>query len=112
LPRLIGLSRALDLILTGRPVGAPEALSMGLVNRVVPRKTARQAAEEIARGIAAFPQVCMRNDRIGAYDSMGTTIEAALDREFELGVETLASGEGIDGARRFAAGAGRGGRLD
>jgi enoyl-CoA hydratase len=112
LPRLIGLSRALDLILTGRPVGAPEALSMGLVNRVVPRETSRHAAEEIARGIAAFPQVCMRNDRLSAYEAMGTTLEAALEREFSLGVETLASGEGIEGAKRFADGAGRGGRFD
>ena len=112
LPRLIGLSRALDLILTGRPVGAPEALSMGLVNRVVPRETARHAAEEIARDIAEFPQVCMRNDRLSAHESMGTTVEAALECEFSLGVKTLASGEGVEGAKRFAAGAGRGGRFD
>jgi enoyl-CoA hydratase len=82
------------------------------VNRVVPRETARHAAEEIARGIAAFPQVCMRSDRLSAYESTGTTLEAALKREFSLGVETLASGEGIEGAKRFAAGAGRGRHFD
>src|SRR5690242_4439117 len=75
LPRLIGLSRALDLILTGRPVGAAEALSMGLANRVVPRGTARQAAEQLAREIAEFPQICMRGDRRSAYEQFDLSLD-------------------------------------
>jgi enoyl-CoA hydratase len=112
LPRVVGLSRALDLILTGRPVHANEALAMGLVNRVVPRGEARAAAEELAGAIAAFPQVCMRNDRQSAYESIGAPLEAAMRRELTLGVQTLSSGEALDGARRFAQGAGRGGRFE
>jgi enoyl-CoA hydratase len=112
LPRLIGLSRALDLILTGRAVDATEALAMGLVNRVVPDGSSREEAEKLARAIAAFPQVCMRNDRQSAYESMGLTVEAAMRREFMLGMETLASREALEGAKRFAEGAGRGGKLE
>lgn len=110
LPRVVGLGRALDLILTGRPVLAEEALAMGLVNRVVPRGTSRAAAEGLAREIAAFPEVCARNDRRSAYESLDLPLAAALQREFELGGDTIARGT-LAGAERFAAGAGRGGRF-
>ena len=108
LPRLIGLSRALDLILTGRPVGAEEALAMGLVNRVVPKGTSRQAAEELAREIAAFPQVCVRGDRRSAYEQIGLGLEEALQNELAIGLEALQA-ETVAGATRFADGEGRGG---
>lgn len=111
LPRLIGLSRALDLLLTGRPVSAQEALSMGLVNRVVPRGTARQAAEALARDIASFPQACMNADRRSAYAQEGLPLEAALRQEFAGGLQVLES-ESLTGARRFAQGAGRHGSFE
>lgn len=106
LPRLIGLSRALDLILTGRPVRADEALNMGLVNRVVPKGQARQAAEELARQIAAFPQVCLRGDRQSAYEQFDRCLDEAFANEFTIGLAALKA-EAISGARRFAEGAGR-----
>ena len=109
LPRLIGASRAMDLILTGRPVGAQEALAMGLANRVVPDGQALGAALELARQIAAFPQGCLRNDRRSALDQWSLDWDAATAREIELGLETLRSGETRAGAARFAAGEGRGG---
>lgn len=111
LPRLIGLSRALDLILTGRPVGASEALSMGLVNRVVPEGKAREAAEELAQEIARFPQVCMQNDRLSAYEQFGMSIEEAMRNEFKHGIASLKAGS-VEGAQRFAGGAGRHGAFD
>lgn len=107
LPRLVGLSRALDLILTGRPVDAREALAIGLANRVVADGQSRAAAEELARTIAAFPPSTMRNDRQSAHESMALSLDAALAREFELGMKSLASGEATAGAAAFARGSGR-----
>lgn len=106
LPRLIGLSRALDLILTGRAVDSSEALSIGLVHRVVPKGRARQAAEELAREIAAFPQVCLRGDRLSAYEQFDLGFEDAMAREFKRGLKALRE-ETESGARRFVGGAGR-----
>ena len=109
LPRLIGLSRALDLILTGRAVAADEALAMGLVNRVVPRGTARAAAEQLAHELAALPQAALRADRTSAYLQHDLDLPAALAQELELGSRALT--EAVEGAQRFSGGAGRhGGR--
>ena len=110
LPRLIGLSRALDLILTGRPVAADEALAMGLANRVVDDGQALQAALALAQQLAALPQTCLRNDRRSAYEQFGMPLDEALRHEFALGLQTLASGEAAQGASLFTSGAGRGGQ--
>ncbi len=107
LPRLIGLSRALDLILTGRPVDAAEALAIGLANRVVPPGGALAAAQELAAQLAALPQTALRGDRRSALDSEGVELEHAMRHELLIGRAALA--EGREGAARFAAGAGRGG---
>jgi enoyl-CoA hydratase len=112
LPRLIGLSRALDMILTGRPVDADEALAWGLANRVVPDGTSREAAEQLALEISKFPQVCMRGDRRSAHSQFGLSIERALAYEFEQGTRAVLSGETVEGALRFAGGAGRHGSFD
>ena len=109
LPRLIGQSRAMDLILTGRPVAADEALAMGLANRVVADGQALEAAITLGRQIAAFPQGCLRNDRRSALDPWSLDWDAATAREIALGLETLKSGETVAGAARFAGGQGRGG---
>lgn len=105
LPRMIGLSRALDLILTGRAVDATEALAIGLVNRVVPRGQARAAAEQLAHELAALPQAALRADRTSAYLQHDLDLPAALAQELELGSRALA--EAVQGATRFAGGAGR-----
>ncbi len=107
LPRLIGQSRALDLILTGRPVGADEALAMGLANRVVPSGQTLAAAVELARQIAEFPQTCMLADRASTYAQDGLDAAAALENEARGGLAVLQSGESVAGASRFAGGAGR-----
>jgi enoyl-CoA hydratase len=106
LPRLIGLSRALDLILTGRPVDAEEALAIGLANRVVPTGSARAAAEELAAQIARFPQLCMRHDRLSAYEQHDLPLDEALANELRHGMVALEH-EALPGAARFAAGEGR-----
>jgi enoyl-CoA hydratase len=105
LPRLIGQSRAMDMILTGRAVAADEALAIGLANRVVPKGQARQAAEELAAQLAALPQQCMRSDRLSSLHQWGMPEAAALDGEF-ASMHRVAA-EAVEGAGRFAAGAGR-----
>jgi enoyl-CoA hydratase len=109
LPRLVGEGRAMDLVLSGRPVGAAEALAMGLVNRVVRTGTALEASIAWAAELAELPQVCMRNDRRSAIAQWNLPVDEALLVETRLGLDSLASGEAVAGAARFAAGAGRGG---
>jgi enoyl-CoA hydratase len=100
LPRIIGLGRALDLILSGRPVPAAEALSMGLVNRVVPRGTARAAAEAWAAELALLPQTCMRQDRLSAYEQASMPLDQALANELQHGLTSLTA-DAAEGAGRF-----------
>ena len=111
LPRLIGLSRALDLILTGRSVSADEALQIGLVNRVVPKGGARSAAIALAQELARLPQTCLRNDRLSAYEQFDWSLDEALANEFKRGLDSLAAGAQT-GAARFADGAGRHGSFN
>lgn len=101
LPRAIGMSRALDMILTGRSVAAEEALHIGLANRAVPRGEHLTAARELALQLAAFPQTCMRGDRKSAFEQWGLPEGAALQNEFVHGLDTLRSGESVAGATRF-----------
>src|SRR5262249_8640962 len=110
LPRLIGHSHALDLILTGRGVSGEEALRMGLVTRPVPKGTARDAARSLATDLSRFPQRCLRSDRRSSYDQWSLSLDEALRRETRLGLEVIRSGETAAGAQRFAGGAGRHGR--
>jgi enoyl-CoA hydratase len=110
LPRIVGLGRALDLILTGRPVDAEEALAIGLANRVVPPGQSRAAAEALAHELARFPQLCLRHDRLSAYEQHDLPLDAALANELRHGLVALER-EALPGAARFAAGEGRGGRF-
>ena len=110
LPRLIGHSHALDLILTGRGVSGDEALAMGLVNRLTEPGGALAAAIELGAQIAAFPQLCLRSDRLASYDQWSLDLPEALRAEYRHGIETIRSGETQAGAARFAAGEGRHGQ--
>ncbi|NKQ56295.1 crotonase/enoyl-CoA hydratase family protein [Amycolatopsis sp. K13G38] len=110
LPRLIGTSQAMDMVLTGRPVDAAEALRMGLANRVVPAGTERAAAEELAAQLARFPQTCMREDRMSLLEQHGRTEQEALSIEWHHGMTSFAdAGSGVE---RFTGGAGRGGSFE
>lgn len=109
LPRIIGEGRAMDLILTGRAVGATEALQIGLVTRVVPPGESRRAAEELALELAALPQTCLRSDRLSVLEQNGLEEPAAIANELSHGMKALMDGA-LDGAQRFASGAGRHGR--
>jgi enoyl-CoA hydratase len=110
LPRIVGLGRALDLILTGRAVPSDEALAIGLVNRVVAPGSARAEAEALAHQLAALPQACLRSDRRSVYDALGSDEATALAGEFGHGQDVL--GDALRGAARFSAGAGRHGAPD
>lgn len=111
LPRLIGLSRALDMILTGRSIGAEEALAWGLANRVVPKGRARAEAQKLALDLARFPQICLRTDRMSAYRQWDFDLEESLRSEGREGHRPLQV-EAQQGASRFAAGAGRRGSFE
>ncbi len=109
LPRIIGHGRAMDLILTGRAVSAPEALTLGLANRVVAPGEALAAAVALAHQLAALPQVCLRSDRMSALEQWGLSEEDAAVNEASRGRAVVSSGETLEGAMRFAGGAGRSG---
>ncbi len=111
LPRLVGHSRAMDMILTGRPVRGPEALEIGLANRLVARGTALEAAVALAGEIARFPALCMRTDRMSAIRQWDMALEEALHHEGRAGIAPLEA-EALAGAGRFAGGRGRGGAFD
>ncbi len=111
LPRLIGMSHAMDMILTGRGVSGDEAFRMGLANRIVEPGAALDAAKELAGQLAAFPQRCLRSDRMSAYEAWAQPLDAALRNEFVRGNATVESGETRSGAARFAGGEGRHGKF-
>ncbi len=112
LPRLIGMSRAMDLILTGRPVVAQEAFDMGLANRLVPDGKALEVALELAGQIATFPQTCLRNDRISAYKQWDIESQDAFKHELECGLKSVQSMGTLKGAQKFSEGAGRHGEFE
>ena len=112
LPRLIGHSRAMDMILTGRPVAADEALSFGLANRVVPTGQAQGAALQWAEALCAFPQTCLRGDRQSAAAQWNLSEPEAIAQEFQHGMAALQAGEAGSGAKRFSSGRGRHGDFD
>jgi enoyl-CoA hydratase len=107
LPRIIGHGRALDLILTGRSIGAQEALAMGLINRCVADGRALPAAVELARSLSSFPQTAMRQDRLSVIEQWALSEEDAIANEIAHGLATIASGETALGAQQFATGVGR-----
>jgi len=110
LPRLIGMSRAMDLILTGRNVSAKEALDIGLVNRIAPVGQALEMAIQLACEIAQFPQQCLRNDRQSVHEQWNRSMEDALQEETKLGLSAIYSGETVNGAQQFTQGHGRHGK--
>jgi enoyl-CoA hydratase len=112
LARLLGHGHALDLILTGRGVSGEEARLMGLANRLVEPGEALPKAVEMAKQLAAFPQLCMRSDRLSSYRQWSLPLDAALREETRLGLDVIRSGETVAGAKRFAAGAGRHGSFE
>ena len=112
LPRIVGLGRALDMILTGRPVASEEALRIGLADRVVEDGGSRRAAETLAREISVHPQLCMRADRRSAYEQAGMSVEEAMRNELRLGLEAARSGETATAVGRFVDGAGRHGKFE
>ncbi len=111
LARLIGASHALDMVLTGRPVSAAEAHRMGLANEVVANGGSKGRAQELALGISRFPQVCLRHDRMSLYEGLGLKMQDALANEFRHGLETIHSGEIVQGVARFGDGEGRHGQF-
>lgn len=112
LPQIIGLGRAMDMILTGRSVDAAEAMTVGLVTQVVPQSLHLDRAVELAHQLARFPQLCMKNDRAAVYGGLGASVVDGLKLEQTLGLDTMASGEAYQGAQRFADGKGRSGHFE